>query len=322
MILQKTVVLNSFFDELRVRAKIGLFMALVWQLVLVALPPIKSAASIMIVTSLVDVTSMVVINRFCGERRIGRDINELTFYGVLLHIIAIPAYYYTEIPVEFHNNGIWILFIVSIGRLAYFGKQTEDGDYKGLPAFGLLACIQKVYAEHLKRDKKAFHHWSEVLFFGSAAPLWFIMWRTNDQSITITVIGLMVFIYLVTGVLQKRESNNAQANGTVAAPIDVAARIAAATQEMVEQLEYANAIIKRLKETCRILLITIGVILFFGWIIKTAKDNAMFNMGYAAGYTDSQNKEKPKMDTDFDKLARCYSIRGDRYSIPPSECRD
>ena len=179
-------------NELKCRIKIGLFMLLVFQLSLVIYPPIHNVALMMALAILVDTSSIAIIAKFAKDKSVAKDINEFNLYGIILHILGIIAYY-SGISSDYHNNGIWFLFALTIFRLFYFGKKSQDGDYQGLPQLGVLEYLQRKLSS-LKIFSK---YQSEILFFGSAIPLWFIMWRTNDQSITITVIGLMLFIYFM-----------------------------------------------------------------------------------------------------------------------------
>jgi hypothetical protein len=183
--------------ELKTRLKIFLFMILLFEFSIAVASSIKSAALLYSLYALLEVCSMVVIYRFAGVSGIGKDINELNLYALIVHIIGLPIYYWTELPLQIHDYSIWGLFFVSMGRLFYFGKQTE-GEYAGF-SFSLSEHIKKCFY------KKHFTYWSELLFFGSAIPLWFIIYRTNDKSITVTAIGLMLFIYFITDSLVKNK---------------------------------------------------------------------------------------------------------------------
>ncbi len=191
-------------DELKSRVKIALFMILSLQLSMVISPPIQNVAVLMTLAALVDLVSISIIAKICNNKNVGRDINELNLYSVIIHLIAIPAYYYTEIPTEYHNYAIWFLFGLAILRLFYFGKKTEDNDYQGLPTFGLLGYFRKAIA---KTRQMPFKYYPDILFFGSAVPLWFIIFQTNEQAITITVIGAMLFIYLISDAIKKQATN-------------------------------------------------------------------------------------------------------------------
>jgi hypothetical protein len=152
---------------------------------------------------------MVLVFRLARGRNIANDINELSFYALLIHLIEIPLFNYTTISSDYHNNAIWILFGLSMVRLMYFGQKTENADYSGLPRFGILGYCQRYFS---KITKAPFKYCADILFFGSALPLWFIIYKTNDQAVTITIIGLMLFIYFISDVIKTQSESVAKAN--------------------------------------------------------------------------------------------------------------
>lgn len=217
MLSSKIINNHLFTDELKVRAKIALFMVLVWQLSLIVYPPKMSAELILVIGTLIDIVSISIIFKLAGDTSIARDINEINLYSILVHLIEIPVYSFTTISTEYHRNAIWFLFILTLLRLFYFGKKTQDGDYQGLPQLGILEYLQR----KLSSLKLFSGYQAEILFFGSAIPLWFIIWRTNDPAITITVIGEMLFVYFMT--TQKNAvSSSAIVNEKVPAPAPTA----------------------------------------------------------------------------------------------------
>ena len=182
---------KELIAELKIRAVIGLLFLLIWQLGRLSLKDITNGGIYLSIQCIIEIISIVMVSRIGGNKQITNGINEFNFYALFVHIIGIPAFY-SNINSNFHNYTIWLLFYLSIARLLYFGP-FKNGDYQGFPTFGLLANVQKFYAKRTQ-----FKYLSEVLFFGSAIPLWFIMWKTNDPQVTITVVGVMLFIYIMT----------------------------------------------------------------------------------------------------------------------------
>ena len=226
ILAQQEAELPSLTNELKTRAKIGLLMLLAMQMSLVVNSSINNISVLMVLASLMEIVTIVIISRFAGQSNVARDFNEFSFYALILHLIEIPVFYYTDLSSDFHNNGAWILFGLGGLRLFYFGPKTAGGDYQGLPTFGLLAHVQNELA---KTQKIAFKYWSEILFFGAAIPLWFIVWRTNDQEVSLTIIVLMLFIYFMSdtfkrGALAARTpdiaANNAKPTALVQADVD------------------------------------------------------------------------------------------------------
>jgi hypothetical protein len=101
---------NSLTNELKTRAKIGLLMLLAMKMSLVVNPSINNISVLMVLASLMEIASIVIISRFAGHSNVARDFNEFSFYALILHLIEIPVFYYTDLSSDFHNYGAWILF--------------------------------------------------------------------------------------------------------------------------------------------------------------------------------------------------------------------
>ena len=184
---------NLLKVEIKTRIKIAVFMVLLWQFTRFVVFPIgNNVVFLSVLYGLLEISSMVVIYRFTGNSSVGKDVNELNLYALIMHILAIPLYYLTTIPLEIYSYSIWGLFTLAICRLFYFGEAL-NGEYKGIPSFSLLVRMQK--------KATGFNHWSELLFFGSAIPIWYTIYQTNDSSIVISSVGLMIFIYLISDVI-------------------------------------------------------------------------------------------------------------------------
>ena len=97
----------------------------------------------------------------------------------------------------------------------YFGKHTDDSEFKGLPIFGLLGIFRK-WQESNHITSKTFNHLPSLLFFGSAVPLIFITTRSNDTSVTTTVAGLMAFVYLIATMINNQQIANKTTKNEIA----------------------------------------------------------------------------------------------------------
>lgn len=191
----KSPIKTSIGAEIYTRLLIGLFMFLCFILAKKVLKPIDDGDVKLIMTGLIEIAMMVILAIFSGRSGIVRDMNELNCYALLTHLTYLPAFYLDVMP-TFHNNAINLILFLVIARLIYFGPRTDNGDFKGLPVFGLLGHIQSIIDE--KRNSKLgrfFNHLPSVLFFGSSIPIWIIIARSNDLIITSSIIGLMLFIF-------------------------------------------------------------------------------------------------------------------------------
>lgn len=329
--IKSTIFSSPIFEELKIRLNIGVFMILGWPLTRIVSLPLKNAGLMLVLYSLIEIVSIIIILRFCGQRNIGRDINELNVYALLLHIITIPTYYYTNIPVEYHRNGIWALLIAALVRLSYFGKLDENGDYKGLPAFGLFAKVQQLYSAHIKKDRHAFQHWPDILFFGSALPLWFIIWKTNDQSITITAIGLMLFIYFITDSIKQKDTQKIDRLGQ--SGLSGTPTIQPIAQDHGAISQHGGALHDNISENIPVTKITtkrfviilivciLSACLFYYIMISMASSRTKllrenFDLGYASGFSDAKSGSTPKRETDFNMALWCINAY-ERHPPPP-----
>ncbi len=193
---------GELFSEISRRAMLGLFILLTNICSSIILQPVEDGYVRLILVSLFEVPVMVIISLFFGNKNIACDINEFNCYGLLLHLIYIPAYLH-GVSSMYHNVGIKVLLVLCALRSVYFGPRIAGGDFKGLGVFGILAHVRQLFQLRQQGDKNAFfRYWQHLLFFGSAIPLWIIMIRSSDIFVTGTIAGLMVFIFIMANTMQ------------------------------------------------------------------------------------------------------------------------
>jgi hypothetical protein len=195
---------NTIWAELYKRGQIALFMYLCFKLSAVILKPVAHGDEKLVMLILSETATMVILGLFAGRAQIGRDINEFNCYALLTHLLALPAFY-LGVPSVYHNETINILLVLVAARLIYFGPRTADGDFAGLPVFGLLGHLQAMLATRQSSSGQLLRHLPTVLFFGSSLPLWLIIARTNDPVIATTAIGLMAFIFAMALKIQREK---------------------------------------------------------------------------------------------------------------------
>jgi hypothetical protein len=193
---------SELSSEITRRAMLGLLILLTNICSSIILQPVEDGYLRLILVSLFEVPVMVIIALLFGNKSIACDINEFNCYGLLLHLIYIPAYLH-GVSSTYHNIGIKILLVLCALRSVYFGPRIEGGDFKGLGVFGILAHVRQLFQLRQLGDKNAFfRYWQHLLFFGAAIPLWCIMIRSSDIFITGTIAGLMVFIFIMANTMQ------------------------------------------------------------------------------------------------------------------------
>ena len=190
-----TITNQNVLEEIKIRGMIAIFMFLVFKLNSVIAQPIEDEPTKLIVYSLLDLVLIILLPLLFADKRISRDLNELNFYSMLVHLAYLPMYL-QGVRATYHNNAINILLVLFALRLVYFGSKTSDGDFKGFPTFGALGLF-RLWRESHNFTFKFCNHLPSILFFGAAAPLWFISYRSNDTPITMTVVALMMFVFFI-----------------------------------------------------------------------------------------------------------------------------
>ena len=186
---------QRLLTEITTRGMIIIFMFLVYSLNKIIAHPVDDQPLKLVIYSLLDLVAVVIVPLLFQDKKITRDTNELNLYSMIFHLIYIPFYNY-GIEATYHNWAIRGLLIIFAVRVLYFGAKTSDGDFKGFPTFGGLGLF-RLWRESHNFTFKFCNHLPSVLFFGAAAPLWFISYRSNDTPVTMTVVALMMFVFFV-----------------------------------------------------------------------------------------------------------------------------
>ena len=181
----------------------GLFF-LCWQGGNFIAGPVQHGHMQLILLSLFEITAIVITAMLFGNKSIARDINELNTYALLAHLVYL-AVYFLDVNYIYHTIAIRVLGCLGIARLMYFGPRTADGDFKGLPTFGLLGHARLWWQARTPEHTARIDAWlPNILFFGSAIPMWVIMVRTHDVLVTTVLAVLMSFIFFIAKYLQAR----------------------------------------------------------------------------------------------------------------------
>ena len=85
---------HNFIEEIKIRGMMVIFMFLVFRLnsmlaQLISQPGTNGPLQLLIY-SLLDLVSVIFLSLLFKNKRISRDLNELNFYSMLIHLIYIP----------------------------------------------------------------------------------------------------------------------------------------------------------------------------------------------------------------------------------------
>ncbi len=241
----KASIFASLGEELKSRLLLIFIFVLSSRLGDIISQPITDGVMYFIVASLLEVSIIIVTFRMFGDKSICRDINELNFYALLAHLIAIP-FYLNSVPSKYHNWALDGVVYLGVARMLYFGPRTQDGDFKGLPNFGLLSFLRQKYVywqlNHLRSNLNII---PTICFFASAIPLWLITFRTNDPSISVSVCVAMIFVFMLANAQTHGKKLNGAANAQMAAlsrdeVIDILNQQALTEREMASALTPRN----------------------------------------------------------------------------------
>lgn len=298
---------HNFIEEIKIRGMMVIFMFLVFRLnsilaQLISQPGTNGPLQLLIY-SLLDLVSVIFLSLLFKNKRISRDLNELNFYSMLIHLIYIPFYFY-GVRAIYHNTAINILLVAVAIRLVYFGKRTSDGDYQGLPVFGLLGLLRMWYSAGSMTLKIKFAHLPSILFFGCAAPLWFIAYTSNDLQVALTVAGLMVFVFFIANQIHKHHVQSE--NNPIAASPD-----ASLLKELASLQTY--------KYFTTAFGIALVLVIAFSMVMVHMKESTFFDRGYQEGYTDGKDGKKPISAEHKEKLLSCYRYDPNTIAASPRD---
>jgi small-conductance mechanosensitive channel len=238
-------------------------------------------------------------------------------------------------------------------RLMYFGERRADGEFTGWAKFGALAWtlffINKA-ANTLTRQRVVFAL-RLLITAATIVPLWVITAQTNDQTTSLYTVLTTAFILIygyVKNILASRKASQTETllnDETIALCKAYNARSSDARQmiqriavedftvpkrapltaekafDIDAQLGYAVAEIEELGRQRFYWAYGVAfIIALSAWSIHHQK-KAMFEFGYATGYTDGKAGAKPKSETSWDRVALCHN-RDWREGPAPDSCFD
>jgi hypothetical protein len=180
------------------------FFFLSWACTNFVLRPVPEGHIQLVLVTLLEISVMVITALLFGDRRVVRDINELNAYALLFHLAYLAFYFFGLDPV-YHNTACEVLLCLAVARFLYFGPRTADGDFQGMPVFGLLGHARQWWQARQHGRAERFDAWlPSILFFGSAVPLWGIMICVHDLLVTTVLAVLMSFIFFISKHLHAR----------------------------------------------------------------------------------------------------------------------
>lgn len=187
--VKRTITSELFFAELVTRVNVVIISVGAYLLTNQVLSSLTDGVLILICYSSIEIWLISVIAKRYKDSNFARDYNELNVYSLIMHLIAIPGYIY-GVPSEYHNGAIQIIMWAHAVRLCYFGREA-NGDFGGLPTFGLFAIIQRNLAS---KSKLALFI---ILFLLGSIPVWYVVTRGGENIVIATIILGMTYAFVV-----------------------------------------------------------------------------------------------------------------------------
>jgi FtsH-binding integral membrane protein len=249
-----------------------------------------------------DASCIIIFNLLYGRHSVGRDINTLSFYGVVLHAMYLACYFLRIEFSEIHNmlskglNGLIILRIIFI-------TSSE--------LFYVISPIHHIKKFLLHRKWLASSQLNSLIvavFALCAVPLSIMIYVINTDEMRASGIAVILFAFYVAFEKGKSESVVSVENQIV--------HITPKHDTEQVDLAKANEIIFELNFWLKIIFV-IAVIMALGITasIKFYKVS-FFDAGYASGYSDAKSGAASKREANFEKALACIEVNRNRFPSP------
>ncbi len=258
-----------------------------------------------------DATVIIILHLLFCPSSIGRDINTLSFYGMLVHLAYMFCYYKGIEVSTYHNNLLKAINALIVLRL--FLPAHRD-------FFSRIAAIEyakKWLYTNQKFTNQYINGLTISLFFICALPMFVLIYLINTDQMRITGIAIV----LVTFYTAFEKSSGNSKNIAVAEPATKTLdekkieRTELAT-DLAEKLSIANKEVRFLQYVWKILCGGIVVFGLVGLLQFKFEINKMFDFGYAFGYADGKKGAPPKAETSLEKLHYCYHVFDPMRNLP------
>jgi hypothetical protein len=344
---------KPILDELVYRVAIGIFCVLGLLLSNTVLTPVTNGVVYFVLAALFELFNIQAMRGLFGDRPLIRDASELNFYAFLIHLIAIPLYS-LGVSSDWHNNAIYGLIGFYLIRLFYFGERLADGEFTGWAKFGALGWANHFIMKFAATDarKKALLVVRLLLTIGTVVPLWAITVQNNDNKTSLFTITSTAFILIYgywknfiaqrkaaeyehlindesIALLKSYNERTTDARRIIqriaveefTAPGSVAQPPAEAINSNDERLGHALAELENTKSHRTYLILGICLVALMAAHTIYTEKKAMFEFGYASGYTTGKTGAKPTSETSWDRVSECHN-RDVRQGPRPDSCYD
>ncbi len=289
--------LGNIAEAVKLRVGIFIFLYLSLQFALFFIMASVSTYPLMAMWGgiFVELTAMIIFNLRYGRTALGRDINTLIFYGVVLHLLYIPFYSYGIDLSAYHNNAQKGLNALIVLRLLLPLQQDL------LQRIAVIEYAKAWFHQNQPFVRQYVNGLTVSIFILCALPLFTLMYFINSDQMRITGIAIVLYAFFVAFENSKTEQKPApqprpavQENDNT----DVDAKFITLPKEDVELLRNG---VKLLAGLLAIAFIT-------ALAVSGSNKESTFLSGYAAGYHDGKTGAPPKTTMNLGKMLYCQLV--------------
>jgi hypothetical protein len=256
-----------------------------------------------------ELTVIIIVNLLFGSFSVGRDINTISFYGVLLHLFYMLFYFYGIDVSEYHNNTAKGLNGLIVLRLFYLGNREI------LARIAIIEFSKKSLLAKRWFINSYINGLTVAVFAMCAIPLSTLIYLINTDKMRVTGIAIILFSFYIA----INSAKKIVASGSTEADSPVSATRKDGTAMMTEE-EFT---IFDLRTTLKILGAFIVVLMAAFPATINHYQKLFFDMGYASGFTDAKSNAAPKKEANFETAVKCVMESNTRMPKPPGKgCLD
>lgn len=252
-----------------------------------------------------EATVIIILNLQFGNSSVGRDVNALKFYILLIHLACLPFYIFKIDLSTFHNGSVAFLNVLILLRLFYFGERDL------LSRISIVENSKK-WLLHGRFFLNAYINGLTIaVFLLCAVPLCTLIFLINTDQMRVTGIAVILFSFFVAfDTARKRVAQAPNIVETIVQP---------ETQVQKDALEVANYTIFELKTILKAVAVIAAISVLGLYASLGFYKASFFDVGYASGFNDAKSGTAPKRETDLNKAFKCIEVNRTKFPVPSDD---
>ncbi len=301
--------LPSFSDAIFTRIKIFtlLYLSLEFTRMFISTWMAPHPYMSMITAFIFDAVLIILFILLYDDTHVGRDINTLNCFVVIVHLFYLPFYHNGIDGSMLHNYSVKALNVLIVLRLFYFGKKDL------LAPIAVVDCAKRWCSRHHLFSNQYINRMTITISVLGALCIFTLIYLLNADNIRMSDIAVILFSFFVAIEKSKTSHTEKVTPHTIANEVP---STTAAPLEMQQQLKIAQEKIDDLKMVVTILAVALSMLLVIFSIELHARSREKFAFGYASGYADGKNGVPPQRETRLQKIAECFTDTG---IMPPRD---